>query len=104
MPKVKFKQKTIECPQGSNLRKLLIEADVPPYNGNAQFFNCKGLGTCGTCAVFISGDVSALTKLEKWRLNFPPHKIENNLRLACQCEVLGDIVVEKHSGFWGEKL
>jgi hypothetical protein len=45
-----------------------------------------------------------MTKREKWRLNFPPHQLENRLRLACQTKVNGDIVVEKGGGFWGQKL
>jgi len=103
MHKIKFKGKIIECKKGDNLRKILRKANLNPHNGDAKWLNCKGFGTCGTCALEIKGEVSPITKVEKWRLNFPPHQLENGLRLACQCQVLGDLELEKHEGFWGEK-
>jgi ferredoxin len=104
MPKITFNGFLLECAEGENLKQVLKRNGLPPYNGNARWFNCKGLGTCGTCAVQITGEVSPKTKVEKWRLNFPPHKEANGLRLACQCKVLGDLEVKKHEGFWGEKV
>ena len=52
----------------------------------------------------IKGEVSPLTAMEKWRLNFPSHKVENGLRLACQCSILSDLEIEKHDGFWGQNI
>lgn len=104
MPKIRFNGFLLEGQQGENLKKVLKRNGLPPYNGNARFLNCRGLGTCGTCAVEIKGEVSPKTKVEKWRLNFPPHKEASGLRLACQCKVLGDVEVKKHEGFWGEKV
>jgi len=104
LPTIKFKGKTVEAKQGDNLRKALLKADVSPYNGAATWLNCQGLGTCGTCAVELKGAVSPLTKVEKWRLNFPPHKSNSGLRLACQCKVEGNLELVKHKGFWGEKV
>ena len=50
---------------------------VSPYNGNAKYINCRGLGTCGTCAVEINNqsevEPSQRKKIENFRLNFPPH-------------------------------
>ena len=74
-----------------------------PYNGVAATIHCRGLGTCGTCAVQVEGPVSPMTRVEKWRLSFPPHNLENGLRLACQCRVLGDLNLTKHAGLWGHK-
>ncbi len=104
MPKVKFSSFVIECEQGENLRRLLKRNGLPPYNGAARWLNCKGMGTCGTCAVEIKGDVTPKTKVEQWRLNFPPHNETNGLRLACQCKVLGDLEVVKYEGFWGQEV
>lgn len=81
-----------------------MEAGVSPHNGASRNINCHGLGTCGTCAVEISGPVSPKTRRESWRLNFPPHREENGLRLACQCQVHGDLVITKHPGFWGQDV
>jgi len=104
MPTIKFKGQIIKCQKGDNLRKVLRRVNLSPHNGEAAWFNCKGLGSCGTCAVEIKGDVNPLTKMEKWRLNFPPHTMKNGLRLACQCVVLSDLELKKYDGFWGQNV
>jgi ferredoxin len=101
MPNIKFHELVIHCEKGANLRRVLLEADAPLYNGIARAIHCRGLGTCGTCSLAITGAVSPMTSIERWRLNFPPHRLDNQLRLACQCKVLGDLVIEKHAGLWG---
>ena len=73
MPTVTFEGHEINCKEGANLRQVLLEAGIKPYNGVMQYANCRGLGTCGTCAVDISGSVSDRTDIETWRLSFPPH-------------------------------
>jgi ferredoxin len=89
---------------------------VSPHNGNARLINCRGLGTCGTCAVEIeasTADVDVLPSIEplqrnnveNLRLTFPPHGSGDQspkLRLACQVQVRGDVVVTKRAGFWGQ--
>lgn len=100
---VRFAGKEVRCPDGANLRMVLMRARLPLYNSVARALNCRGLGTCGTCAVRVEGKVSAPTPAEERRLGFPPHARESGLRLACQCEVHGDLVVTKHRGLWGQK-
>ena len=68
MPTIRFAQHTVECEQGDNLRRVLLKNKLPLYNGPAPYIHCRGLGTCGTCAVRIEGEVSAMTAVEKWRL------------------------------------
>jgi ferredoxin len=104
MPIVTFQDIKMECMVGANLRKMLVKNGIGPYNGSAKMINCHGLGTCGTCAVEVLGDVSEMTQREQLRLSFPPHEGSTGLRLACQCSVLGDVTVRKHEGFWGQKL
>ena len=104
MPNIEFQGKIITCEKGENLRKVLLRNKLSPYHSNAKYVNCRALGTCGTCALKIEGPISPITKVERWRLNFPPHHIENGLRLACQVKVLGDLKLEKGAGFWGEKV
>lgn len=104
MKKIIFKGREIPCKKGDNLRQILQNEKISPHNGQTKWFNCKGMGTCGTCAVKIKGEVSEMTTMEKWRLNFPPHQIEDGLRLACQCSVLDDLEVTKFEGFWGENV
>lgn len=62
-----------------------------------------GIGTCGTCAVAIEGEVSEANWRDIARRKLPPHDPEKNLRLACQTKVLGDIRVTKFEGFWGHQ-
>ena len=104
MPKVQFEGKTLTCERGTNLRKLLLDNELTPYNGMAKTLNCRGHGTCGTCAVKITGEASSMGMREKLRLSLPPHSTQSGLRLSCQCEVLGDLKVEKFNGFWGQNL
>jgi ferredoxin len=80
---------------------------VSPHNGRANLINCRGLGTCGTCAVQIDGAVQPAEQSikEQLRLSFPPHgssSTSSTLRLACQVQVRGDIQVTKRTGFWGQ--
>ena len=103
MPNIKFAGQKISCKTGDNLRKVLIAHKLPLYNSVAPYIHCRGLGTCGTCAVHIEGQVSPTTAVENWRLSFPPHNEESGLRLACQCRVLGDLVLTKYEGLWGHK-
>lgn len=104
MPIIHYKGEVLECKKGATLREVILKYDLTVHNGNARYINCRGFGTCGTCAVKIIGNINPLTRKEKWRLDFPPHKLTNGLRLACQVKVMDDIEVQKLGGFWGEKL
>ncbi|NJK99094.1 MAG: (2Fe-2S)-binding protein [Spirulinaceae cyanobacterium SM2_1_0] len=102
MPTVRAQGKTLTCDRGANLRKFLLEHGIEMYNGNAKVINCHGVGTCGTCAVAVQGEVSEPGWRENARLSLPPHSPERGLRLACQTQVLGDVEVTKYQGFWGQ--
>jgi ferredoxin len=102
MPKVTFAGHTVECPQGANLRVVLLRARLPLYTFVARAIHCRGHGTCGTCAVRVEGPVSEPTATERLRLRFPPHDPGSGLRLACQTNVLGDVSVTKYEGLWGQ--
>ena len=101
--KVQYNGKVIKVSKGTNLRKALLTNGMSSYNGTSKYLNCKGLGSCGTCAVKLSVDSGPKTKIEKWRLSFPPHKEGSGLRLACQVVVCCNMEVTKGKGFWGEK-
>ena len=101
MPQVTFRGKTVECDRGANLRQVLLNHQAELYNGKARWINCRGIGTCGTCAVEIEGEVSPQSWRERTRLSLPPHQPGTNRRLACQVRVLGDVNLTKFEGFWG---
>lgn len=103
MPTVHFDDQTIECPVGANLRVVLLRARLPLYTRVARAVHCRGHGTCGTCAVRVEGAVSEPTLAERRRLSLPPHDPESGLRLACQCNLLGDVTVTKYEGFFGQR-
>ena len=102
MPNVTAQGKTFHCEMGANLRRVLLEHDVDLYNGNARWINCRGIGSCGTCAVLIEGEVSSANWKDRGRRSLPPHSESRPLRLACQTQVLGDIQVTKYDQFWGQ--
>jgi len=102
MPTITIAGKQIDCAAGANLRQVLLKNGSILHNGAATVINCRGIGSCGTCAVEVVGDVSPLNWKEKARLSLPPHQLEKNRRLACQTKVLGDICVTKYDGFWGQ--
>jgi ferredoxin len=102
MPTIQFAGKSVECLQGANLRSVLLRARLPLYNGAARALHCRGLGSCGTCAVQIEGAVSEPTAMEKVRLRVPPHDRQRGLRLACPVSVRGDLRVTKYDGLFGQ--
>ena len=102
MPKITVQGKTIICDRGANLRKVLLKNEIDLYNGNAKIINCMGIGSCGTCAVAIDGEINPPNWKDRARRSFPPHDPTKNRRLACQTKVLGDISVAKYDGFWGQ--
>jgi ferredoxin len=102
MPTITVLGKTITCDRGANLRAVLLKQDIPLYNSGSRVINCRGIGSCGTCAVAIVGEVSEINWKEKARLSLPPHNLANPRRLACQVKVFGDIEVTKYDGFWGQ--
>ncbi|WP_027119125.1 2Fe-2S iron-sulfur cluster-binding protein [Natronorubrum tibetense] len=102
MPIVTVRGRELECERGAVLRDVLLQADESPHNGRADTLNCRGLGTCGTCAVSVSGEVEEPGPRERLRLATPPHVSDSGLRLACQLRVEDDLVVEKYPGFWGQ--
>lgn len=103
MPTITAQGKTFECELGANLRQALLANEVDLYSPRANYINCMGIGTCGTCAVAIEGNVSEPNWKDRARRSLPPHDSTKDLRLACQTKVLGDIRVTKFEGFWGHE-
>ncbi len=107
MPKVTFvnEKKTIEVPEGANLRKAALQNGVELYSGVHRYLNCYGLGQCASCQVHITKgeeNVSRPGLLERLRLWLGPLTFfarlgnEKKLRLSCQTRVQGDCDVVTH--------
>ncbi|KKR09353.1 MAG: ferredoxin [Candidatus Peregrinibacteria bacterium GW2011_GWF2_39_17] len=91
MPKVTFKTtgQTVEVPKGKNLREVIQE------NGWPIPFGCEN-GICGTCLVqIVSGkeNLEPIQEAEDQTLK-AMGQANGDHRLACQCEVMGDVVIE----------
>lgn len=79
---IKNLDKVIEVPKNT----LLIDAI---RKGNVDFETpCNGAGTCGKCKVKVKGNLSAPLDEEKSLI-----KNEENIRLACQASIQGDIEI-----------
>ena len=116
MPIVRFAGRDFLCDAGANLRRVLLDGGASLYASPMDMLHCRGLGTCGTCALEVRAQdgaelppLSPVTKMERWRLGFPPHDRTNapvdpaaQLRLACQAQVLGDVRCVRRSGLWGQ--
>lgn len=102
MPTVTFRGERVECEHGAVLRDVLRDAGLSVHNGGSAALNCRGHGSCGTCAVAVDGPTSDPGRRERLRLSVPPHDPASGLRLACQTRVEGDLSVEKHAGIWGQ--
>lgn len=108
MPKVTFvhgkEKQELEVPVGANLRQEALKQNVSLYRGLEKFANCRGLGVCGTCKVLVKAGAENLSKpslFEKGRLALMPFATighENEMRLACQATVQGDVTVETKPG------
>lgn len=119
MPTVTFvkEKKSIEVPQGANLRQEALKAGIQLYPWGHRTFNCMGLGLCCSCRVIVkeglescppAGMFEKLSMLTNPEGFFARIGHEKDLRLACKMQVNGDIQVETQpplnmhgEKFWG---
>jgi ferredoxin len=94
--------KTLEVPEGANLRKVLLKNGISPYEGIDAVLNCRGNGLCGTCRVEIvdGKGAPAMSVLEESALiglmPFYGRQVPKNVRLSCRIDVTKDISVKTH--------
>ena len=92
--RVTYRGREARCRRGATLRTALLRAGLSPHNDAANVINCRGLGTCGTCAVEVTprdaASPSSWTTMEAARLRFPPHASPGNRRLRLACQVRSD--------------
>jgi ferredoxin len=92
--------KTLEVPEGTNLRKLMLKNGISPYSGIDALLNCRGNGLCGTCRVEVvdGKGAPAMTALEESALiSLLPvygRSVPKNTRLSCRIDVMKDISIK----------
>ena len=93
MPVVYFvkQQRTVECPVGTNLRRLALDNGITPYVFPNNILNCRGNGLCGTCRVKVDPPraLSQRTPSDQRKCGWEGEQY----RLSCQTLVLGDVQV-----------
>lgn len=78
---------TLRVPRGTSILDAAVEAGVDLNH------YCGGMCSCGSCRiVLLSGDVSPMDDMEDATLSVVREGEQD--RLACQCKVLGDVVIE----------
>jgi uncharacterized 2Fe-2S/4Fe-4S cluster protein (DUF4445 family) len=76
---------TVEVAHGTTLRAAALRAGAPSISP------CGGLGTCGRCAVSVSGNLEDPRPDE--RILLTPEALGRGTRLACRARVHGDVTV-----------
>jgi ferredoxin len=113
MPIINFvnEKKQVQVPEGTNLRKAALQAGVQLYPFPHNILNCHGFSQCAACRVLIHKgreNASPMGVLEKVRLSVSLAYIghEDEMRLACQTLVNGDMEVETRPPFnlYGENF
>ncbi|SHH67800.1 2Fe-2S iron-sulfur cluster-binding protein [Clostridium grantii] len=83
---VKF-VKEVESKKGKTILSVAEESKVKIKD------SCGGKGKCGKCLVkVLEGKVSEPTKAEKKIIG--DKKLEKGYRLACECQIDGDVSIE----------
>ena len=84
----------LDCPGGTNLRRLLVGSGINVYRSLTRWTNCNGQQRCGTCIVDVGDE--GLSQCSRKALDEEAVLAENpeGYRLSCRTEVYGDITVE----------
>ena len=104
MPKVRFEREdiTVDAKPGQNLLALCEEAGILVFRGMWPELHCgDSKGWCNRCKVWVKpsseGAINPPTSKETspFRLN---GRVSGSLRLACQVQVNGDVMVHTRAG------
>ena len=94
MPVVTFIKQdiTVEVPKGANLRLMALDHGIDLYLFPKNLLNCRGRGLCGTCRVKVDDPhaLSSRTLADEKKCGWEG----KNYRLACQSQVVDNVVVE----------
>lgn len=90
MPKVRIltDNMEIDVPENYPLIEMCEDYDT------SILFGCRD-GACGACMIRVKEGQNNLSKMQDDERDFlETMAAEENERLACQCKVLGDVVIE----------
>jgi 2Fe-2S ferredoxin len=92
MPRISFKKNNhapIEVAAGANLMQTLLQADLPVAS------SCDGDGVCAKCKIIIIEGVENLSAENETEIFLKEsNNIPKPMRISCQTEVHGDIVID----------
>jgi len=112
MPTITFtrEKKILQCEKGANLRQVAMAHGIQLYPGIKKYLNCHGFAQCGECRVHVlkgMENLSPKTLPEKFRIAVSWFKFghEQEVRLACQTRVEGDIelLTQPEFNWFGER-
>lgn len=93
-------RRTLQAPDGANLRQVLLSVGLSPYAALTRQLNCGGRGLCATCGVWLEDEAPAPFHWHDRlaaQFGYP--------RLSCQITVTRDLVVRLVAGkrIWGSR-
>jgi ferredoxin len=99
MPKVTFLNETttVEARAGQTIKEAATANGIPLHRGFWSWANCRSLGLCGSCRVWVTELAPKATSAKGFRERVRP-KVRGKVRLACQTQVQGDIEVRTLPG------
>lgn len=95
MPSIRFLKNypEIVVEPGANLMKTLLKAGLPVAS------SCNGDGVCSKCRIRVLEGLENLSHINTIEQNMRDRlKIAREFRIACQTEVLGDILID--TAYW----
>lgn len=87
--KIENLDQTVEGEVGEDLRQILVDNDIPLYEGIHNLINCRGKGLCGTCLIEVAEGAEKLSDAS----TYEKVRAGKGRRLACQTRIYGDATV-----------
>ncbi len=82
--------RTVEAETGTTILDAALEADIDIYH------DCGGNGACSTCHIQVLEGMETLNDKTEDELDLlgDLENCNESSRLACQCQVNGDLIIE----------
>lgn len=93
-PKVTFTTEvvTVDCRPGQTIREVAKAAGIELERGLWRWGNCRGLGLCGACKVWVRPrGKGAVSEKDGWERS--KADLQGSGRLGCRARIFGDVEV-----------